>query len=163
MHEHFDLITNPFNYKCEISQYFIHSFKKIVVSAKCNSWIVDLTTFKVNDSTHVQMLIIQKMWKKSLTHSSINMKHYVVMCIFIYTSKWNMQHLNNGFNTQSGWFDLGKNVYSSKNVKKITKLFKYNCKILIYMCLIYYNKWKLQFVNNGLNILKVSGSFLIIE
>jgi hypothetical protein len=32
-------------------------------------------TFKVNDSTHMQMLIIQKMWKNSLTCSSINVKH----------------------------------------------------------------------------------------
>jgi hypothetical protein len=38
MHEHFDLIINPFKYKCEISQVFIHPFQKIVVSAKCNSW-----------------------------------------------------------------------------------------------------------------------------
>ncbi len=29
MHEHFDLINNPFKYKCETSQVFIHSFKKL--------------------------------------------------------------------------------------------------------------------------------------
>jgi hypothetical protein len=75
MHEHFGLIINPFNFKCETSQIFIYLFKPIVVSAKCNSWIVDLTTFIVNDSAHVQMLIIQKMRKNSLTHSSINIKH----------------------------------------------------------------------------------------
>jgi hypothetical protein len=63
MHEHFDLIINPFKYKYETSQIFIHLLKNIVVNAKCKSWIVDLTTFKVNDSTHVQMLIIQRMWK----------------------------------------------------------------------------------------------------
>jgi len=61
MHEHFDLITNPFKYTCETSQTFIHPFQKIMVSAKYNSSIVDLTTFKVNDSTHVQMSIIQKL------------------------------------------------------------------------------------------------------
>jgi hypothetical protein len=60
MHEHFDIIINPFKYKYETSQIFIHPFKKIVLNAKCNSWVVDLTTFKVNESTHVQMLIIQK-------------------------------------------------------------------------------------------------------
>jgi hypothetical protein len=75
MYEHFDLITNPSKYKCEISQFFIHPFKKIVVNAKCNLQIVDLTTLKVNDSTHVQMLLVKEMWKNSLTHSSINMKH----------------------------------------------------------------------------------------
>jgi hypothetical protein len=56
-------------------------------------------TFKMNDSTKVQLLlIVQEMWKKSLTYSSINVKHYVVMCVSIYTNKWNMQHLNYGFN-----------------------------------------------------------------
>ncbi len=72
MHEHFDLITNPFKYKCEISQVFIHLFQKIAVNAKCNSWIMDLTTFKVNDSIHVQMIIVQEMWKNSLTHSNMH-------------------------------------------------------------------------------------------
>jgi hypothetical protein len=75
MHEHFDLISNPFKYKCETFQIFIHPFQKIVMSVKCIPWVVDLKTFKMNDSTHVQMLIIQEMWKNSLTHSSINVKH----------------------------------------------------------------------------------------
>jgi hypothetical protein len=69
IHEHLDLITNPFKYKCETFQNFIHPFHKIVVNIKCNSWVVDLTTFKVNDSTYVQMLIVQEMQKNSLTHS----------------------------------------------------------------------------------------------
>jgi hypothetical protein len=81
MHEHFDLITNPFKYKCETSQIFIHSFKKIVMNVKCNSWVMNLTTFKVNDSTHVHMLIVQEMQKNSLTHSNINVKHWV-LCLF---------------------------------------------------------------------------------
>jgi len=97
MHEYFDLITNAFKYKCEISQIFIHPFQKIVMNAKCNSWIVNLT-FKVNDLTHMQMLLVQEMWKDSLTHSSINVRHQVVTCVWIYISKCNMQHLNSGFN-----------------------------------------------------------------
>ncbi len=28
MHEHFDLITNPFKYKCETYNIFIHPFQK---------------------------------------------------------------------------------------------------------------------------------------
>jgi hypothetical protein len=32
MHEHFDLITNPFKYKCETFQVFINPFQKIVMS-----------------------------------------------------------------------------------------------------------------------------------
>jgi hypothetical protein len=47
MHEHFDLITNPFKYKFEISQIFIHPFQKIGVNAKCNSWIVDLNNIQI--------------------------------------------------------------------------------------------------------------------
>jgi hypothetical protein len=46
-----------------------------MVSEKCNSRVMDSTTFKVNDSTHVQMLIIQEMQKNSLTHSCINVRH----------------------------------------------------------------------------------------
>jgi hypothetical protein len=54
-------------------------------------------TFKMNDSIHVQiLLIIQEMWKKSLTYSSINVK-YKLLCVF-HINKCNMQHLNNGFN-----------------------------------------------------------------
>jgi len=56
-----------------------------------------------------------------------------------------------------------KNVDSSKNVKKIIKSFKYNCKILSYTYLVYYNKWKIKFVSNDFNILKMNGSILIIE
>ncbi len=65
--------------------------------------------------------------------------------------------------SSKGWFDSCKNVNSSRNVKKITKPFKYNCKILSCMCLVYHNKSKMQFVKNGFNILKVNGSTLIIE
>jgi hypothetical protein len=75
MHEHFDLIIDPFKYKCENFQVFIHPLKKIIMITKCNSWVVDSTTIKVNDSTHMQMLIVQDMWKRSLTHSSINVRH----------------------------------------------------------------------------------------
>jgi hypothetical protein len=35
----------------------------------------DFNKFKVDDSIHVKMLIVQKMWKKSLNHSSIIAKH----------------------------------------------------------------------------------------
>jgi hypothetical protein len=64
---------------------------------------------KVDDLTHVKMLIVQKMWKISLNHSNIIVKYWDV-CV-----------------------------------------------------LIYYNKCKMQFVRNDLNILKVNSSTLIIE
>jgi len=43
------------------------------------------------------MLIIWKIVKK-LNCSNINVKYYVVVCVPIYTIKYNMQHLNNNFN-----------------------------------------------------------------
>jgi hypothetical protein len=64
---------------------------------------------KVDHSTLVKMLIVQKMWKKLLNYSNIIIKCWVT-------------HV-----------------------------------------LVYYNKCKMQFVNNGFNILKMNGSTLIIE
>jgi hypothetical protein len=41
--------------------------------------------FKVDDSTHVKMLIFQKMWKNSLNHSSIIAMHWIAcMCFNIF-------------------------------------------------------------------------------
>jgi hypothetical protein len=37
----------------------------------------DFNKLKVDDSTHVKMWIVQKMWKKSLYHSNINSKYWV--------------------------------------------------------------------------------------
>ncbi len=34
--EHFDVINNTFNYKCETCQIFKHPFQKIIMSAKWN-------------------------------------------------------------------------------------------------------------------------------
>jgi len=69
----FDLIINPFKYKCKICLAFIHLFQKVVVSAKCNLWIIDLTHSNewlnsyanVNNSKDVKIL---------LTYSNINVK-----------------------------------------------------------------------------------------
>jgi hypothetical protein len=59
-HEHFNLIINRFKYKCETCQIFIHPFKNIV---KCKLQLMrnGLNTFKMNDATYVQMLIIQEL------------------------------------------------------------------------------------------------------
>jgi hypothetical protein len=43
MHEHLDLIINPLKHKWETYQVFIHPSQEIMMSAKCNSWIMDLT------------------------------------------------------------------------------------------------------------------------
>jgi hypothetical protein len=52
---------------------------------------------KMDDLTHIKILIIQEMWKKSLNHSSIIAK-YLVACVLIYYNKCKMQFLNIGFN-----------------------------------------------------------------
>ncbi len=53
---------------------------------------------KVNDSIHVQILTFEKTWKKSLTHSNINVKFQVVTHVLINYGKCNMQPMNNSFN-----------------------------------------------------------------
>jgi hypothetical protein len=41
----------------------------------------DFNKFKVDDSTHVKMSIVQEMWKKSLNHSNIIAKYWIA-CVF---------------------------------------------------------------------------------
>jgi len=57
------------------------------------------------------------------------------VCVSIYTSKCNMQCLNNGFNKLKV-DDLThvKMLTNQEMWKKFTKPFKYNCKILSCMC-----------------------------
>jgi len=104
------------------------------------------------------------MWKNSLAHSSINVKHYVVMCVSIYISKCNMQCLNNGFNKFK--------VDDSTHVKilVVQEMWKHSlnhssiiAKYWIACVIVYYNKWKMQFVSNDFNILKLNSSTFIIE
>jgi hypothetical protein len=51
---------------------------------------------KFNDSTHVKMLIVQKMWKNSLNHSNLIAKHWIA-CFSINFNKCKMQLMNNDF------------------------------------------------------------------
>jgi hypothetical protein len=44
------------------------------------------------------ILIIEKMWKKSLIHSNINMGFKIITCVLIDYGKCKMQLLINGFN-----------------------------------------------------------------
>jgi hypothetical protein len=45
---------------------------------------------KVDDLTHVKMLIIQEMWKESwLNHSNIIAKYWIA-CVLVYYNKCNM-------------------------------------------------------------------------
>jgi hypothetical protein len=86
------------------------------------------------------------------------------MCVSIYISKCNMQHLNSCFNKLK--------VDDSIHVKMLIvqemwkKSLNHSSIISIYWVacvLVYYNKCKMQFVSNDFNILKVNGSTLIIK
>jgi hypothetical protein len=52
---------------------------------KCNMQRLnnDFNKLKMNDLIHVKTLIVQKMWKVSLNHSSIIAK-YEVICVLVY-------------------------------------------------------------------------------
>ncbi len=90
------------------------------------------------------------------------------MCVSIYTNKCNMQHLNSGFNKF--------NVYDSTHVKMliVQEMWKNSlnhsssiAKHWVACVSIYFNKCRMQLVNNGFNILKMNGlihvHMLIIE
>ncbi len=53
---------------------------------------------KVNGLTHVHMLIIEEMWRKSLIFKNINVRFLIVTCVLINYGKYKMQFMNNGFN-----------------------------------------------------------------
>ncbi len=53
--------------------------------------------FKMDDSTHVKMLIVQNMWKNSLNHSNIIAKYWIA-CVLLCYNKCKMQFVNNHFN-----------------------------------------------------------------
>jgi len=86
------------------------------------------------------------------------------MCVSIYINKSNMQHLNSGFNklkmddsTHVKMLIVQKMWKSSLNHSSIISIY------WVARVLIYYNKCKMQFVNNDFYILKVNGSILIIK
>jgi hypothetical protein len=80
--------------------------------------------FKVDDSSHVKMLIIQKMWKKSLNHSNIiaNIELYVFWYI-IMSARCNLWIMILTY--KSEWF----NSNNWRDVKKIINSFQYKCGI----------------------------------
>jgi hypothetical protein len=61
MHKHFNVITNSFKCKCAIRQIFTHPSQKFNDEYKMEFLNNGFTIFKMNDSIHVQMLIVQKM------------------------------------------------------------------------------------------------------
>jgi len=69
-----------------------------IYTNKCNMQHLNngFNKFKIDDSTHVKVLTVQKMWKKSLNHSSMIANHWVA-CVSIYYNKCKMQLGSNGF------------------------------------------------------------------
>jgi hypothetical protein len=65
---------------------------------KCNMqcWNSGFNKLKVDDSIHVNMLIVQEMWKFSLNHSCVIVK-YLVTCVLVYIIINAMQFLSNNF------------------------------------------------------------------
>jgi hypothetical protein len=57
----------------------------------------DFNKLKVNNSTHVKMLIIQEMCFFLLNHSSVIVKYWVA-CVFVCHNKCKMQFVSNHFN-----------------------------------------------------------------
>jgi hypothetical protein len=53
---------------------------------------------KVNGQTHIRMLRIKEMWKKSLIHININVGFRVATCVLINYGKCKMKLLSNDFN-----------------------------------------------------------------
>jgi glycine/serine hydroxymethyltransferase len=55
-----------------------------IYTNKCNMQHLNncFNEFKMDDSTHVTTLIVQKMWKNSLNHSNIIAKHWTT-CVSI--------------------------------------------------------------------------------
>ncbi len=57
------------------------------------------------------------------------------VCFNIYTNKCNMQHLNNSFNKfKMNDLTFVKMLIIQRNMKKLIKTFKYNCKGLSCIC-----------------------------
>jgi hypothetical protein len=86
------------------------------------------------------------------------------MCVSIYTTKCNMQHLNSGVNKlEVDDLTHVKILIIQETWKNSLKNSSVIVKYWITRVLVYYNKCKIKFTINGFNILKVNGSTLIIE
>jgi hypothetical protein len=70
----------------------------LIYISKCNMQHLNsgFNKLKMDDSTHIRMLIVQEMWKNSLNHSNIIVK-YLIVCVLVYFNKYKMQFLSNGF------------------------------------------------------------------
>ncbi len=114
----------------------------------------DFNKLKVNNWTHVKMLIFQEMWKFSLNHSSIIVKYWVA-CVLVCYNKCNMQFVSNDFYILKM---NGSIMIIEKLWKKLPIHSNINVGFKIIKCvLINYAKCKMQLLGNGF-MLKVDGS-----
>jgi hypothetical protein len=62
-----------------------------IYTIKCNMQHLNngFNKLKMNDLTHVKMLIFQEMWKKLLNHSNIITKYWIA-CVLVYYNKWKL-------------------------------------------------------------------------
>ncbi len=87
-----------------------------------------------------------------------------LLCVYQYTTKCNMQRLNSGVNKlEVDDLTHVKILIVQEIWKKSLKYSSVIVKYWIARVLVYYNKCKMKFMINGINILKVNGSTLIIE
>jgi len=63
----------------------------VIYTSKCNMQHLnnDFNQLKMDDSIHVKMLIVWKMWKLSLNYSNIIAKYWFT-CVLIYYNKCKM-------------------------------------------------------------------------
>jgi hypothetical protein len=81
------------NHSSIIAKYWIAHV--LIYYNKCKMQFVnnDFNILKVNNSFHVHMLMIEKMWKKSQIHSNINVGFKIISCVLINYDKCKMQLL----------------------------------------------------------------------
>jgi hypothetical protein len=94
---HFNLIINLFKHDCKMCQVFTYSSQKIMMNAKCNSWIMELTNSKwFNSCENVDIL---RDVKKIISMFKYKCKA-LNCCVWfkIYINKCNLQHSSANFN-----------------------------------------------------------------
>jgi hypothetical protein len=114
--------------------------------------------FKMHDLIHVNMLIIQEMWKNSLNHSSIIIKYWII-CFLVYYNKCKTQFVNNGFNILKVNCSIHVHVLIIEYMWKRSLIHSnINVGFWIFTCvLINYDKCKMQLISNSFNLLKIDG------
>ncbi len=72
---------------------FYRSISKNCSECKMQLMSGGFNKIKMDDSIHVKMLIIKKMWKDSLNHANIIAKYWVV-CVLIFLKESHLVYIN---------------------------------------------------------------------